>query len=505
MFDEETVQAFISVTSSDPQIARQLLESNEGDLEKAIESYFAIKDAEEELGRPVSQGVAVEEDDTQVSAEDGEDEEEEVVVPVRRSAATTRTSMADSFASGAYQESEQTGVPSHLEEGRLGQLFAPPSDLNFGSTLEQTISKGWEEKKWVLVDLQQGDNFACLLLNREVWSDATIKEFIQSSFVFWQRDVSSEDGQQFCSRYSVNRFPFVAVLDPRTGEKVVELDMTDIERVEKNYIVSTLCNFLERNVLDEWTAPRSSGTRPIRTDSDSRRSRRHSVDHTMDTSDTRNAEEGDAELAAAIAASLEDTDATSHVEDNTNGYSSNESNQVSYVARSDSENRLASQYASLTDPVLTEERELRMEQDAALAAAEAADRARLASLEEQHRMKQKENEEKQKKQVKEETEEATKHMRQRLKKSVLKEEPSANDPNATELLLRLPNDKRVVRRFLSSDTVQAVRDYVVYETGLSEDEFYLIIPYPRQVLADPEQTLGEMDIRNKAALIVETK
>lgn len=177
--------------------------------------------------------------------------------------------------------------------------------------------KGREEKKWVLVNLQQDGNFSCLLLNREVWSvrggmlklgnakrffkDSTIKEFIQSSFIFWQRDVLSDDAVPFCARYSVNSFPFVAVIDPRTGEKVLQLDLEDNERIEKNYIVSSLCNFLEMNVLDEWTAPRSSRRPDVplvgsyRNNNDVIEESRH---------DERNEE--DSQLAEAIAASLEE-------------------------------------------------------------------------------------------------------------------------------------------------------------------------------------------------------
>lgn len=173
------------------------------------------------------------------------------------------------------------------------------------------------------------------------------------------------------------------------------------------------------------------------------------------------------------------------------------------VTRTDSESRIASQYASMTDPHLTEERELKMEQDAALAAAEAADRERLSRFEEEERQRRWQKEYESRQQQEREATEATKHMRQRLKKSVLKDEPPGNSPHVTELLLRLPDGRKVVRRFQDSDQLQAVIDYVVYETGLAEDEFQLYIPYPRKVLADVDSTLQELNLITKAALIVE--
>jgi hypothetical protein len=167
------------------------------------------------------------------------------------------------------------------------------------------------------------------------------------------------------------------------------------------------------------------------------------------------------------------------------------------------ETRTASQYASMTNPHLAEERELKMEQDAALAAAEAADRARLMRAEEERKQKLLQKEEEWRQQEEREAVEATRHMRQRLKKSVLKDEPPENSPHVTELLLRLPDGRKVVRRFRDSDQIQVVVDFVVYETGLSEDEFQLIVPYPRKVLSNREATLADYSLITKAALIVE--
>ncbi|GJQ15521.1 hypothetical protein GpartN1_g7312.t1 [Galdieria partita] len=506
--DDDNLNAFLAVTSADPELAQQLLNSNQGDLEKAIESYFAIKEAEVELDQAVARDAVVDSSREDIlnrpHAPPCVDEEDEEIIPVRRLAPrrTSSNGGSEGRADRGSSYSSHFSFPENLGEGRLGELYAPPSDLNFEESYEQALQKGIEENKWLLVNLQQHENFLCLLLNREVWSDSTIKEFIQSSFIFWQRDVLSEDAVQFCARYSVNNFPFVAVVDPRTGEKVLELSLEESERIEKNYIVSTLCNFLESNVLDEWTAPRSirrSGA--IHSNRQNFQSFRVGNDTVEDeaTDNGREVEQNeDAQLAEAIAASLEDQERPS----SEIGYGESYSNEVPII-RNDSESRIASQYASMTDPHLNEERELKMEQDAALAAAEAADRARLSRFEEEERERilQKEMEYKQREER--EALEATKHMRQRMKKSVLKDEPPENSPHVTELLLRLPDGRKVVRRFQDSEPLQAVIDYVVYETGLSEDEFQLLIPFPRKVLSEVNATLQELNLTTKAALIVE--
>lgn len=53
--EDDKLNAFLAVTSADPELAQQLLDSNQGDLEKAIESYFAIKEAETELDHSTTQ------------------------------------------------------------------------------------------------------------------------------------------------------------------------------------------------------------------------------------------------------------------------------------------------------------------------------------------------------------------------------------------------------------------------------------------------------------------
>jgi hypothetical protein len=55
------------------------------------------------------------------------------------------------------------------------------------------------------------------MLNRDVWCEETLQDYIASNFLFWQHfDVSSE-GSQFCEWYKVDMFPLICIIDPRTG------------------------------------------------------------------------------------------------------------------------------------------------------------------------------------------------------------------------------------------------------------------------------------------------
>lgn len=51
---------------------------------------------------------------------------------------------------------------------------------DFGSAREEAKSK----KKWILVTVVDKDEFACLVLNRDLWSEAEVKGLVNEHFVF---------------------------------------------------------------------------------------------------------------------------------------------------------------------------------------------------------------------------------------------------------------------------------------------------------------------------------
>ena len=100
-------------------------------------------------------------------------------------------------------------------------MFAPPTDILFRGTLDAARALGKKTSKWVLVNIQKTTEFASHQLNRDVWSDETLKELIKSHFVFIQQiDAAS---QRFCTLYHVVDFPCVLIIDSRTGAKLADL------------------------------------------------------------------------------------------------------------------------------------------------------------------------------------------------------------------------------------------------------------------------------------------
>lgn len=86
---------------------------------------------------------------------------------------------------------------------------------------------GKEEKKWLLVNLQNMEDFQCQALNRDHWKDEAIKALIKENFLFLQYDKSDHGAERYIGFYfpnqsheNLNNYPHVSVIDPRTGEQV---------------------------------------------------------------------------------------------------------------------------------------------------------------------------------------------------------------------------------------------------------------------------------------------
>lgn len=103
---------------------------------------------------------------------------------------------------------------------RLAELFKPPFELILRTSLEGARKQGREKKKWILVNIQDQAEFQCQVLNRDFWSDSSVKEIVRSDFIFLQYQSDSPHGQSYVNFYSVDACPHISILDPMTGERV---------------------------------------------------------------------------------------------------------------------------------------------------------------------------------------------------------------------------------------------------------------------------------------------
>ncbi|KAI1158146.1 hypothetical protein F5B18DRAFT_642145 [Nemania serpens] len=109
----------------------------------------------------------------------------------------------------------------------LRDLFSPPHDLVSSATWDEARDEGKEDKKWIIVNLQDLDIFQCQVLNRDVWKDENLKALIKEHFIFLQYDKRERRAQSYVQLYFPNgahensdNYPHVSIIDPRTGEEV---------------------------------------------------------------------------------------------------------------------------------------------------------------------------------------------------------------------------------------------------------------------------------------------
>lgn len=233
------VASFIAVTNSDAETAQKYLEFSGGDLESAITFFF-------ESGGSMVQGqddAALAEQLQQESydvrppdemvrerlVEDDDDFDYRYVhnrAPLPFSERgifnqyeTDRIDEDDEDDEEAYDR--QFGASSGLLEHQkhLGRLFRPPFDLIEKYTIDGARKAGREQKKWILLNIQDTSNFQCQLLNRDFWLDRAIKRVVREHFIFLQYQMSDYAMDEYIQFNQITEYPYIAILDPYSGER----------------------------------------------------------------------------------------------------------------------------------------------------------------------------------------------------------------------------------------------------------------------------------------------
>jgi FAS-associated factor 2 len=155
-----------------------------------------------------------------------------------------------------------------------------------------------------------------------------------------------------------------------------------------------------------------------------------------------------------------------------------------------------------------EAQQLRMEQDQEFQEALEADRRREAEAREVELRQQREESEAQAQEELAAAMELSKSLERestlKRKRDGLKPEPPAG-PDTTRLRLQLPNGSKIDRRFLATQTVEEIRDFIdVYfgDNDISIETYSLATNYPKRTYDDPSICLTEAGLHPQAVLYV---
>lgn len=113
---------------------------------------------------------------------------------------------------------------------------------------------GKEQKKWILVNVQDMNDFNCQALNRDIWKDDAIAALVKENFIFLQYSKEDPRAVEYNTFYfpqhaQENRenFPHVSIIDPRTGEQVKVWTGTPFPTAQDFH--AQLAEFLDRYSL----------------------------------------------------------------------------------------------------------------------------------------------------------------------------------------------------------------------------------------------------------------
>uniref|UniRef100_A0A182PZX0 UAS domain-containing protein n=1 Tax=Anopheles farauti TaxID=69004 RepID=A0A182PZX0_9DIPT len=273
MASKDNVKALVEITGLKEDQATNLLTAYNGNLEGAINAFFENPDG---ILNP-EPAVVIDDDDSGGSGSSSAPnrgtsgantfaDDDNVRAPIprkteillpqiemnrarlgKRRAVITEVPFRNFELEGRIQEQmlmELGQGPSAKKVTRLEALFMPPFDILFSGGFDQAQRHGSSVDRWLLVNLQDDLNFSCQTLNRDLWSDVRLKEFMRQHLVFWQQSNKTTDGAKFKTFYKVHSEPYICMIDPRTGEEVRNFTGSDLTPAR---FLETLKTFLVEN------------------------------------------------------------------------------------------------------------------------------------------------------------------------------------------------------------------------------------------------------------------
>ncbi|XP_073530479.1 UBX domain-containing protein 7 isoform X2 [Phyllobates terribilis] len=286
----QLLREFISITGASESVGKHMLEACSQNLEMAVTMFLdggGIAEEPSTSSAGASTAHPAVEDDVRAPIP----QKQEILVEPEMFGAPKRRRPARSIFDGFRDfQTETIRQEQELRNGgavdkkltTLADLFRPPIDIMHKGSFETAKECGQLKNKWLMINIQNVQDFACQCLNRDIWSNDSVKSLIKEHFIFWQVYHDSEEGQRYIQFYKLSDFPYVSILDPRTGQKMVEWHKLDV-----NSFLEQVMGFLaEHGQLDGLSS--SPPKKRLRSES------------LIDASE-------DSQLEAAIRASLQET------------------------------------------------------------------------------------------------------------------------------------------------------------------------------------------------------
>ncbi|KAK9824915.1 hypothetical protein WJX74_005836 [Apatococcus lobatus] len=216
--------SFQAVTSADEPQALQYLEATDWNLEAAINLFLSDPQSAQPVAplarqSEASGGPVLDEVRQPIPARIDQLYDARVVSEATaRSRRNMRAGPQPVDAFRDYQAEghvKMPGVPAAPQQGLAG-LFAPPHKLMFRGSFQEAVEAAERSSQWLLINIQDNNEFASHQLNRDTWSDDNLQSVLSGSFIFWQAQRDAQEGEHACQSYKLHDLPAIAVIDPVT-------------------------------------------------------------------------------------------------------------------------------------------------------------------------------------------------------------------------------------------------------------------------------------------------
>jgi len=221
------VAEFVAVTGADTATAKQFLEMTGGEVQAAITLFLDMGGPTSSAPEPAPSLPPMSRHASRSYSDEFQDEPDSVRAPdsVKRqrlmnapadfvsNSSVPQRPVAHAFLEFNRQESRK--VDPRMKN--LADIFRQPREIMFLGSFNEARVKAKSSKQWLLVNIQDAQDFDSCRMNRDTWSDDTVQNLVTSSFIFWQQPSTSAEGDKFCKLYHVDKFPYIGILDYRTG------------------------------------------------------------------------------------------------------------------------------------------------------------------------------------------------------------------------------------------------------------------------------------------------
>ena len=243
MDNQEKISTFIALAfKKDETYAYNLLESNNWDLEKALELDRAINfDKSVDTDLSSKKPDLSEIDDLKESSK-------------RKPDAVKTEQLLSSNDSNIFHNIHELNPIAPIapvaanedEHNRMFNTLKAPEYLNEDKSFSHVRELAIKERKLLLVCIKTQDTLSNIHFNRDIWCNNLVSDIAQPNYICWQQNIHSFEGNRFSTLYNIIDFPYICIIEAETGK------LLHIIKQTKDYLdfISEISEFIDNHTKE---------------------------------------------------------------------------------------------------------------------------------------------------------------------------------------------------------------------------------------------------------------